>query len=381
MPDHKAAAQPRRILNCLPSRTTEADWTFGAAMLAGVTGPALPGRTDLREPWWTIGDQRATGSCVGWAAADGVLRWHFTKAGWIKPDERLSVRFTWMASKETDEFTNAATTFIEPEGTSLKAALDVARKYGSVLAEDLPFAGGDLFPDTAQVFYAKAARLKVASYINLEPSLTSWRRWLANNGPILVRLDVDRPWYDVGADGLLDTYDPNSALGGHAVVLVGYDEGRFIVRNSWGEGWGDGGFAYACDAYAAAAFTEAYGVTLGQANLVEPGVSAVALGHTVKALGAAVDQAASVEDIEAIVIRAARRAARRDDIFLAQTVGQVFGTLQAINALLGAIQRDLNRGMALASVSTEAKLRLARGSFYALADWVVRRLEAAGGDA
>ena len=37
---------------------------------------------------------------------------------------------------------------------------------------------------------------------------------------------------------------------------------RLIVRNSWGPRWGDGGFAYASDAYAASAFDEAYGAVL-----------------------------------------------------------------------------------------------------------------------
>jgi len=33
-------------------------------------------------------------------------------------------------------------------------------------------------------------------------------------------------------------------------------------KNSWGKGRGDNGFGYASDAYARAAFTEAYGVVL-----------------------------------------------------------------------------------------------------------------------
>ena len=57
---------------------------------------------------------------------------------------------------------------------------------------------------------------------------------------------------------------PNTARGGHAIAIVGYlASGRFIVRNSWGTGWGDRGFGYVTPGYIAAAFfDESYGVTL-----------------------------------------------------------------------------------------------------------------------
>jgi hypothetical protein len=69
----------KRILNCIPSQEPENDWTVENAREAGVLAAAapIPSSVDLREPWWKIGDQNSTGSCVGWATADSVLRWHF----------------------------------------------------------------------------------------------------------------------------------------------------------------------------------------------------------------------------------------------------------------------------------------------------------------
>jgi len=263
--------QTKRILNCDPSRETDRDWQLENAAAAGTVAArpaAIPNSKDLREPWWKIGDQEQTGSCVGWATADSVLRWHFVKAGKLGKNELLSPRFTWMASKETDEFRSAPSTFLEASGTSLKAALDVARKFGAVHDKVLPFASGKLFPGEEPTFYALAAQLKIAAYFNLSLNkggdLDDWRRWIATKGPILTRLNVDRTWYDAKQNkGNLDVYRPKTASGGHAVALVGYTKDRFIVRNSWGmTQWGDKGFGYGSLAYAQDAFTEAYGVSI-----------------------------------------------------------------------------------------------------------------------
>jgi hypothetical protein len=223
----------------------------------------IPASKDLRVAWWKVADQGSTGSCVGWATADSVLRWHFVKAGRLSTTDMLSPRFVWMASKETDPIITRPTTFIETEGTSLKSALDIARKFGVVRDAVLPFGTGKLYAGQGSTFYAIAAQRKITAYFNLGSSLTNWRTWLATKGPILTRLNVDTTWDLATAnDGNLDEYNADVTRGGHAVALVGYKPDRFIVRNSWGTGWGDGGFAYASYDYAQEAFTEAYGVEL-----------------------------------------------------------------------------------------------------------------------
>jgi hypothetical protein len=254
-----------RVLNCDPSREPERDWLLEHASRARVIAAAgpPPASVDLREEWWRIGEQGSTGSCVGWAVGDGLLRWHFVKAGKLAQNDTMSPRYVWMASKETDDSTSRPTTFIDRSGTSIKAALDVARKYGGVREFMLPFGSGKLYAGQLETFYAAAALRKIAGYFNLGDDLARWRRWLAEQGPIATRLDVDATWDEAKANqGNLDAYQEDTQRGGHAVCLVGYTQDRFIVRNSWGTTWGDGGFGYASHQYARDAFTEAYGVAL-----------------------------------------------------------------------------------------------------------------------
>lgn len=256
-----------RVLNCVKSLDIEQDWTFRTATAAGLVdaSEATPPEQDLRENWWTIRDQQTTGACVGFATADGVLRWHYVKAGLIAEHEFTAPRFIWMANKETDEITEYPTTFIESAGTQTKRALRIAHRWGCVLEDELPMTGG-LFRGTTVSFYTRASTLRIESYFNLGRNLSEWRRWIATRGPILTRLSVDKTFMRAGpgARSRLRRYDALNTLGGHAVALVGYAEDHFIVRNSWGTTWGDKGFAYADDAYAAVAFTEAYGVVVPQ---------------------------------------------------------------------------------------------------------------------
>lgn len=260
----------RFVLNCHASSGTETDWQFADAAKASiVTEPtAIPDRVDLRRPWWEIRNQEKTGACVGFATADGVLRWLYTKKAIIKKTDRPSPRFIWMANKETDDLTRYPTTFLEPAGTTTKSALSIAQRYGCVLEHMLPMTGR-LSPLKAGVFFSIAAQFRITAYFNLrmsssdEHDLDSWRSWIARVGPVLTRLDTDDTWHRATAtNGQLKNYNKLKTRGGHAICLVGYTKTHFIVRNSWGTDWGDKGFAYASNEYANEAFTEAYGATM-----------------------------------------------------------------------------------------------------------------------
>ena len=258
----------RRVCNLEPSKNTEADWKFeDAVQSSALTVAALPPASkDLRASWWNVGDQGSTGSCVGWSSTDGVMRYHLVAAGKLGKTELLSPRFTWMASKETDEYVTRPETFIEGAGTSLKAAMDICRKFGVVTDALLPFAINTLmYAGDENQFFAAASQRRASAYFNLHKDLAQWRSWIASHGPLLVGLNVDATWDNATAThGILDVFQPNTVRGGHAVCIVGYRaDKRFIVRNSWGTSWGDHVFGYASEAYINAGFfNESYGVTI-----------------------------------------------------------------------------------------------------------------------
>ena len=190
----------------------------------------------------------------------------FVNANRLAKTDKLSPRFTWMASKETDTLTSRPETMIEGAGTTLKAAVDILRSFGAAPEPLLPFTiATAMYTGDENTFFATAATRKIAAYFNLLRVLPNWRAWLNQHGPILVGLNVDHTWDNATATGgNLDTFQPNTVRGGHAVAVVGYTAtGRFILRNSWGTSWGDKGFGYASEGYINAGFyNESYGVTL-----------------------------------------------------------------------------------------------------------------------
>jgi hypothetical protein len=256
------AVELTAIADARRSQETGNDYGVAEAHLGDAP---LPESVDLRRPWHPIADQGETASCVGWAVADSVLRWHLVESGRLAPDQHLSARHVWMSAKETDQRDDYPSTFLEKDGTSLKSGLDVVRKFGVALESELPW-DGSLVTAPPEEFNKSARRRRIMAYFNLGDDTVAdgasrfpeWRKWLHQNGPVLILIRQDRNF--LTSTGDLDEFDAASVDGSHAAALVGYGPDHFLLRSSWGTDWGDEGYVRMSLEYTAQAVIESYGV-------------------------------------------------------------------------------------------------------------------------
>jgi len=67
---------------------------------------------------------------------------------------------------------------------------------------------------------------------------------LHQHGAVVATVMVHEGW-DAPEDNGNNIKPSTIENGWHAIMLSGYDDGRgFLVRNSWGTGWGDAGYAW-----------------------------------------------------------------------------------------------------------------------------------------
>ena len=90
---------------------------------------------------------------------------------------------------------------------------------------------------------ASASRINSWSYVTTaSPTVDALKNGLNSFGPLVTTMNVYNDFFYY--TGGVYKYTSGSYAGGHAVLLVGYDEpGQyFIVKNSWGTGWGEAGY-------------------------------------------------------------------------------------------------------------------------------------------
>jgi C1A family cysteine protease len=206
----------------------------------------LPASVDLRPQCPPVYDQGELGSCTANAIA-GAVQFDEIRSG-IAPTWTPSRLFIYYNERVLEG--TAGT----DSGAQIRDGIKVIAAQGVCPESEWPydtFKFADRPPSQA---YADAVRDRVSAYQRLTQSLVPLKTCIASGFTFVFGFTVFSSFEagTVAATGAIPMPQPSETpIGGHAVVCVGYDDARgvFIIRNSWGAGWGDAGYGFMPYAY------------------------------------------------------------------------------------------------------------------------------------
>jgi C1A family cysteine protease len=202
---------------------------------------ALPPKVDLRSQFPAPPyDQGDLGSCTGNSIA-GAIQFERKKQK-LTPDFIPSRLFIYYNERVIENTVN------QDAGAQIRDGIKSVAQQGVCTEKTWPYDLAKFATKPSAAAYTEAKKYKVTSYRRLTQNVTQLKGCLASGYPFVFGFTV----YDsfesakVRQTGIVPM--PNLAKeqvqGGHAVCCCGYDDSqqRFIVRNSWGPGWGQKGY-------------------------------------------------------------------------------------------------------------------------------------------
>mmetsp|Transcript_53848 Transcript_53848/g.128331 ORF Transcript_53848/g.128331 Transcript_53848/m.128331 type:complete len:396 (+) Transcript_53848:73-1260(+) len=211
-----------------------------------------PERIDLRKFMTPVENQKQSNSCAANAVA-GAYEYICKRYAMEKGDEAgdISRLFIYYVGRKKDQQRKGQANLApKDEGMSISGAISVLQLKGACLEENWPFDLGCVNQKPSEACFDQAMDFKISEAVRVPVDLDTMKAVLAEGYPIVFGLKLTKAFFRPPASGLVKTPnpdDPKSAEHGlHAMLLVGYIERSqcFIVRNSWGEDWGKGGYVY-----------------------------------------------------------------------------------------------------------------------------------------
>lgn len=225
----------RRLDGCLPETPSPSDYRAVPNLTT------LPREVDLREHCSPVEDQGQVGSCTANAVV-GAMEYQVRKDG--KPAVDLSRMFVYfnarrMSGHETQD-----------SGTKISQGMAAFLAFGAPTETDWPYDPTLLDRIPEDTVYKKALDYVPTEYARVD-GFDNVKASLARGYPVVFAASLpEKFWSDVRATGRAPA--PTKAeldavfndYGSHAMLLVGYDlnQEEFLVRNSWGQDWGEKGY-------------------------------------------------------------------------------------------------------------------------------------------
>lgn len=225
-----------------PDIPDKRDYRF---MLQEVDKTELPRKFSLKDKFPVVRDQKNLGCCT----AEAVCAiFHYRELTDENP--RLvvpSVLFQYYNTRILEGTVN------EDCGATIRNAVKASVEYGFCYDTCWPFITQNWNVKPKKECYKEAEEWKTSTYFRIDDRSPDFEYLLKlnifNGNPVAFGFSV---YENTMTDRVKKTGEipfpkkSHKLLGGHAVVMTGYDDTKrlFEFRNSWGVHWGQGGYGY-----------------------------------------------------------------------------------------------------------------------------------------
>ena len=181
-----------------------------------------------------VKNQYAIGSCVAHAIAE-TIEFHNSLQG---NNDAMSVGYIYGNRRGSAHLKS---------GMIVRDALKNACSYGDIALVDFPEneeVPGIIakFEERVDGMFEEATLSHFEKYYRVS-SEEEIKTAIMSDGPVIFAMN----WYDdfhVNASGILEsTYKKENRGGGHCMVIYGWNQRGWLIRNSWGKYWGERGNA------------------------------------------------------------------------------------------------------------------------------------------
>ena len=206
----------------------------------------LPSSFILEGP--PIISQRSTSKCVAFSGAYYIMSMYNGLNGTTTNNDIAgSPEFAYAYYKKVanDNDCNEGAYLFNEGGD--KGIAEILKTVGTTSWNQMPFINSKVCSITNSTQVSQAASNKISGYYRLDKAeynnINEIKTWLYGGYPLWFAVNTEDNWSNIGTGVWSQSTGKD---GGHAMVIIGYDDTKKALRiaNSWGTNWGDNGYGW-----------------------------------------------------------------------------------------------------------------------------------------